>query len=212
LIDERLQFSFFLMIRPVSLPILKPAAHLIPKIPENFPFQGLNDDEMILLEQVKSRLEETFESANIVLNGMERKWLDDRCLIRYLKATKWNVEQALDRLRNTISWRRDYQPDLISPEEVKIEAETGKQILSGFDKEGRPLLYLIPKRENTKEHTRQLRFVVYNLEKAIKLMPIGVEKITIILDYENISMFTAPPLSVTKMFLQIVGDHYPEVL
>ena len=43
-------------------------------------------------------------------------------------------------------------------------------------------------------------------------MPKGVDDVVIIIDYENLSMMTAPPLNVSKTFLQVLGDHYPEVI
>jgi hypothetical protein len=59
--------------------------------------------------------------------------------------------------------RRDYKPDLIPAEDVKPEAETGKILLNGFDNEGRPILYLRPGRENTKEGPRQIRHLVFHM-------------------------------------------------
>jgi hypothetical protein len=199
------------MLQVPSLPILTIPPHLVPKVPENFPYHDVPEEKVELVTQLRDRLESAFSQVEIVLTEKERKWLDERCLIRFLRATKWNVEQAVDRLVNTVVWRRDYQPDRIDPADVEPEAVTGKEILSGFDKSGRPIFYLIPKRENTKEYERQIKFVVYNLEKAIKLMPTGVESICVVLDYENISMFNAPPTGVTKMFLQVFSEYYPEV-
>lgn len=59
--------------------------------------------------------------------------------------------------------RRDYKPDLIPADEVKPEAETGKLLLNGFDNEGRPILYLRPGKENTKESPRQIRHLVFHM-------------------------------------------------
>jgi hypothetical protein len=199
------------MLKAPSLPILTIPPHLVPKIPENYPFHDVPQDKVELVAQLKDQLEGAFAQIEMVLEEKERKWMDERCLIRFLRATKWNVGQAVDRLVNTMVWRRDYKPDRIDPDEVEPEAVTGKEIISGFDKVGRPIFYLIPKRENTKEYERQIKYVVYNLEKAIKLMPTGVESICLVLDYENISMFNAPPMGVTKMFLQVFSEHYPEV-
>lgn len=43
-----------------------------------------------------------------------------------MRAAKWNFEDAKKRIKGTLEWRREYKPDLIPPDEVKIEAETGK--------------------------------------------------------------------------------------
>lgn len=43
-----------------------------------------------------------------------------------MRAAKWEFEDAKKRLLNTLQWRRDYKPDIIPPEDVRIESETGK--------------------------------------------------------------------------------------
>jgi len=47
-----------------------------------------------------------------------------------MRAAKGNIDEAKKRLKATMEWRRDFKPDLIPPEEVKIESVTGK--MSGF--------------------------------------------------------------------------------
>lgn len=68
-----------------------------------------------------------------------------------MRAAKWKLEDGKKRLKGTLEWRRQFKPDLISPEEVrhsativlklcltdvaqvKIEAETGKMfVISPF--------------------------------------------------------------------------------
>ncbi|KAI9351287.1 CRAL-TRIO domain-containing protein [Obelidium mucronatum] len=134
------------------------------------------------------------------------------CVHRFLRATKWDSTSAITRLQDTLKWRKEYRPDLITPEEVEPEAITGKQFISGFDKKGHPMIYLVPRLENTKTYDRQIRYSVYVLEKAVKLMPEGVERMDVIIDYENLNIFTAPPVSVSMRYLSILGAHYPERL
>ncbi|KAJ3073688.1 hypothetical protein HDU98_000895, partial [Podochytrium sp. JEL0797] len=104
-------------------------------------------------------------------------WADAACANRFLRATKFDLAASITRLGATLAWRKEYRPDLITPEEVEPEAVTGKQFLSGFDKKGHPLLFLVPRNENTKTYDRQIRYSVFMLEKAIKLMPASVERV-----------------------------------
>lgn len=41
-------------------------------------------------------------------------------MARYMRAAKWNLEDAKRRLKDTMEWRRDFKPDLIAPDEVRI--------------------------------------------------------------------------------------------
>ena len=52
---------------------------------------------------------------------------------------------------------------------------TGKEVLFGYDKKGRPAFYMIPSRQNTTDPGPQLQFAVWMLERAIDLMGPGVE-------------------------------------
>jgi hypothetical protein len=36
------------------------------------------------------------------------------------------MDDAKKRIKGTMEWRRDFKPDLIKPEDVRIESETGK--------------------------------------------------------------------------------------
>ena len=50
----------------------------------------------------------------------ERRWLTKSDTIpRYMRAAKWDLEDAKKRLKNTVEWRRDFKPDLIPPDEVR---------------------------------------------------------------------------------------------
>lgn len=43
-----------------------------------------------------------------------------------MRATKWNYRDSEKRIKSTMEWRRIFKPDLIKPDDVKIESETGK--------------------------------------------------------------------------------------
>ena len=121
-------------------------------------------------------------------------WDSKPCSQRYLRASKWKSETAINRIENTLNWRRKYglydillNADSVEPEvrcysdtinlssDYGIQAVTGKQITFGFDAKGRPAIYMIPSRQNTDDPVRQIQFVVWMLERAIDLMGPGVE-------------------------------------
>lgn len=57
----------------------------------------------------------------------EVRWLNSPDTTpRYMRAAKWNLADAKKRVKATLEWRREFKPDLIPPNEVKIESETGK--------------------------------------------------------------------------------------
>ncbi|KAJ7744059.1 hypothetical protein DFH07DRAFT_869854 [Mycena maculata] len=139
----------------------------------------------------------------------ERRWLDQSDTHpRYMRATKWQLDDAKKRIRSTLERRHDYKPDLIPPEEVRIESETEKLILNGFDNEGRPILYVHPGRENTQTSAWQIRHLVW--ERAKDLMPPGQGSLAIIVDYKSTTLCTNPSLAVARKVLSILQHHYAD--
>ncbi|THH09331.1 hypothetical protein EW145_g2088 [Phellinidium pouzarii] len=143
----------------------------------------------------------------------EKRWLEKADTVpRYMRAAKWKLDDGKKRLQTTLEWRREYKPDLIPPDEVKIESETGKIILNGFDKDGRPVIYMRPGLENTSQSPRQLRHLVWCLERAKDFQPPGVESIAIVVDYKSTTLRTNPSISIARKVLHILQAHYPETL
>lgn len=146
------------------------------------------------------------------LSDDERLWLTRECLLRYLRATKWNLTQAIQRLRSTMIWRREYGTDHFTADYISDENETGKQVLLGFDNEGRPCLYLLPQNQNTKETPKRVEHLVYMLERTIDIHPPGQESIALLIDFRNTGAGGTPSLGIAKQVLDILQNHYPERL
>lgn len=143
----------------------------------------------------------------------ENAWAaEDDLYCRYMRAAKGDMRNAKKRIVETLSWRREFHPDIIPPDEVRGEALTGKHILSGFDRNGRPILYLRPGRENTKSSPVQIRYLVWSLERAIDLMPPGQRSMTIVVDFHGAGLSTMPSLGTARHVANILQNHYVERL
>ncbi|KAI3625516.1 hypothetical protein CBS9595_000877 [Malassezia furfur] len=143
----------------------------------------------------------------------EEAWLQDNNVYkRYLRATRGDLRSSKRRIIDTLQWRREFKPEIIPPDEVAPEATTGKHVLNAFDRQGRPILYLRPGRENTKTSPRQIRYLVWSLERGINLMPPGQETLTIVVDFHGASLSTTPSLSTARHVAHILQNHYVERL
>ena len=69
-----------------------------------------------------------------------------------------------------------------------------------------------PRNENSKDSDRQIKHVVFNLERGIRLMPPQVEKVSIVVDFKGSSITSNPSASTCKKFIDILANHYPERL
>ncbi|KAF8510786.1 CRAL-TRIO domain-containing protein [Gautieria morchelliformis] len=148
---------------------------------------------------------------NGVLHEQEKFWLSNECFIRYLKASKWELHTAIQRLEETLKWRREFGVyDNITAELVEPEAVTGKEIIFGYDVIGRPALYLLPSRQNTNEQTRQIQFTVWMLERCVDLMEPGVGNLALLINFADRAK--NPSLGTARKVLNILQSHYPERL
>jgi len=169
-------------------------------------------------EEKRTKLLETFSDSSYKIPGIdngelmeeERFWLSNECLLRYLRALKWDLKGAIQRLEDTLKWRRDFGMYSITPETVEPEAVTGKEIIFGYDVMGRPALYLIPSRQNTSESDRQVQFTFWALERCIDLMEPNVENITLLINFGDRAK--NPSMAQSRKVLNILQSHYPERL
>ncbi|GAC99654.1 cytosolic factor [Pseudozyma hubeiensis SY62] len=137
--------------------------------------------------------------------------LSRESMIRYLRATKWDVASAKKRLTDTIAWRREYGVDSLKAEDLEPEAMTGKETILGYDNKGRPLHYMHPSRNTTEETPRQMQFAVWILERAIDLMPPGVEMLALLINFGG-KKRNPTSISNAKLMLYILQNHYVERL
>ncbi|KAA8652662.1 hypothetical protein EYZ11_001023 [Aspergillus tanneri] len=142
----------------------------------------------------------------------ERMFLTRECLLRYLRATKWNAPEAVARLQRTLTWRREYGVEMLTPEHISIENETGKQVILGYDIHGRPCLYLLPSNQNTEKSDRQIQHLVFMLERVVDLMGPDQETLALIVNYNDTKSGQNASVGQAKQTLNFLQNHYPERL
>ncbi|KAH6913445.1 CRAL-TRIO domain-containing protein [Coprinopsis sp. MPI-PUGE-AT-0042] len=145
------------------------------------------------------------------LSEKEKFWLSRDCLLRYLRASKWNTHVAAQKLESTLKWRREYGLyDSLTASSIEHEAVTGKHVLFGYDVEGRPALYAFPSRQNTDGVEGHLKFTFWMAERGIDLMGPGVESLHILLNFADRS--SKPAYTEATTLIHILQEHYPERL
>ncbi|KAJ3236228.1 hypothetical protein HDU81_011080 [Chytriomyces hyalinus] len=193
---------------PRTTPILR-ITHPVPsQIPPLTPeqtecIQSLMDKVPSLIESLEATAS---ESATL------QTWATRDVARGYLQATHWNLETAAAKLKASLQWRNEFKPSEIPAEEVEPEAVCGKGFVHGFSKDGQPVFYGCGRLDETKTWDRNLRFCVFLVEKAIRLMPEGIEKVTIVLDNEGLGLWNSPPVSFMLQLVSITEKHYPERL
>ncbi|KAF5349826.1 hypothetical protein D9757_008372 [Collybiopsis confluens] len=77
---------------------------------------------------------------------------------------------------------------------------------NGFDNDGRPIIYMRPRRQNTETSPRQLWHLVF-VRRAKDLMPPGQESLVIIVDYKTTALRINPPISAAnkQFYVETLG-------
>lgn len=146
------------------------------------------------------------------LSDDEKMFFTRECLLRYLRATKWKVSDALKRLQGTLTWRREYGADTFTADYISPENETGKQVVMGWDNDGRPCLYLSPGKQNTKMSDRQIHHLSFMLDRTLDMLPPGQETTCLIINFKGAASGTIPSVGQAKAVLNILQNHNPERL
>lgn len=132
----------------------------------------------------------------------------DALLLRFLRARKWDVHNALVMLIATMHWRADemHVDDdiMLNGEEAAFKRKDsdkdsadfltqlrmGKSVIHGVDKEGRPVVTVRVRLHKGGEQTERSleRYTVYTIETTRMLLRGNVDTATIIFDMTGFSM------------------------
>lgn len=100
----------------------------------------LSPEQVDLLKQFRESIPTIWTEE---LTGIEKLFLSDATLCRYLRAREWNLSKAQKMLVDSLKWRREYKPWAITNEDIDVELNNnGKMYISGFDVHDRPILIM----------------------------------------------------------------------
>ncbi|KAL8739244.1 MAG: hypothetical protein Q9181_000135 [Wetmoreana brouardii] len=168
--------------------------------------------------------------------GMVKHDHPDGLLLRFLRARKWDVHNALVMLIATMNWRMKdmhVDEDIVKKGEgqavvdssssnaaVKKEARDflaqlrlGKSFLHGTDKAGRPMCFVRVRlhRQGEQSETSLERYTVYTIETARLLLAPHVDTAAIVFDMTGFSMANMD-YSPVKFMIKCFEANYPESL
>ena len=135
-------------------------------------------------------------------------------LQRILRARKFDAKESLELASQILTWRIKERPDLMrASEELEKECCTGKARLGAeFDRHGRPILILDSSVENTSDPRKQVRHVLYQMERVARRMESSsnedVEKQCVFVHLKNFSIWNCPSMSNSKQTVAILSKFF----
>ncbi|KAJ9124703.1 hypothetical protein QFC24_003070 [Naganishia onofrii] len=139
----------------------------------------------------------------------ERFWLTRQCIDRYLDATKGDVPQAIQRLKDTLIWRRSFGiNELFDEPDVEEEAARGKHFYCGHDVTGHPVHYVVSSNVESKGADQQIRHAIWFAEIAPVFFKPGQGSLTLLVDFYNPTSTRKPSLTTARQ-LNLISLHIP---
>jgi hypothetical protein len=200
---------------PLKEPLAHPLETCKPEPPPELTPEMLRKyDEVLAAVSAWTEVPATsgYFAAKEPLTDDDRLFLTRECLLRYLRASKWDAPTAQKRLLATLTWRREYGLLGFTHEYIAPENETGKQVILGYDNEARPALYLNPSRQNTERSDRQLQHLFYNMERVIELMGPGQESLALLVNFMDTRKGQGASIGQARQTMSVLQNHYPERL
>ncbi|KAI9822903.1 MAG: hypothetical protein M1832_002928 [Thelocarpon impressellum] len=201
------------------------------------PLASTAEDKYDQTKDFKSALaSQTPEELRTAVWNMAKHDNPDALLLRFLRARKWVVADALVMLIATMHWRAKemHLDDDIMPggegaairatqgadEKAKkdgvdflAQMRTGKSYMHGVDNEGRPICYIKASLHRKGEQSDESleRFTVYGIETARFLMAPPVDTACLIFDLTGFSMANMD-YAPLKFMIKCFEANYPESL
>lgn len=204
-------------LNPVKTPFIQPAlSSTAPPSRVLTPDQENKYTSLLAIAQSWTTLPTTSADSSKILKtpltDAEHMWLTRECLLRYLRASKWNLAHAATRLEATLLWRREYGIKDHTADYISSENETGKQVILGYDNDCRPCLYLNPQHQNTERSEKQIHHLIFMLERCIDLMPPGTETLAMLVNFKETRKGQGASVGQGRQVISILQNHYPERL
>jgi hypothetical protein len=161
----------------------------------------------------------------------------DAIVLRYLRARKWDVQNAMVMLVSTIHWTLGVDPykSIVAKGEGDAQlqahpnntdakarkagqefldiAEAGKSFIHGHDVAGRPVVYIRVRlhRSGQQEDATMERFTIYTIETTRLFLTPSIDTATIVFDMQDFSLANMDYAPV-KFMIKCFEANYPESL
>ncbi|GFR44643.1 hypothetical protein Agub_g5932 [Astrephomene gubernaculifera] len=137
---------------------------------------------------------------------------DEATLKWYLRDRYFDVNEAEQKLRGMLKWRRSFQPQATTPEQIAAEAASGKAYVhSQPDRFGRPAIVIRTRLHVTGQYpiVDSKRFAAYLIDTAISRIPPGGEQIVGIFDLRGFQFQQNADFAFAAFMIEAFFEYYP---
>jgi hypothetical protein len=141
----------------------------------------------------------------------------DVMLLRWLRARKWNVDDAFAMFYEGLKWRIRFRVrNLLTEGEAGIKREImvkGESYFWGLDRHNRLVIYLTARLHNRNAQTLEeiCKYNVYQIEIGRRLFQPGAETVLLVFDLKDAPL-SSLDFGSMQFMIQCLQSHYPESL
>jgi hypothetical protein len=139
----------------------------------------------------------------------------DTSVLRFYRGRKRDEENAYKALVRHYNWRVEHDVDNIEERKVEYETEllSGKCVVEGYDKEGRPAVFVYARKHSKYERdVNQIKnLIIYTMETILKRARQDEQRIIICFDLTGFTL-ACMDYEIIKMLIHILEFNYPETL
>eukprot|EP00029_Vermamoeba_vermiformis_P000439 TRINITY_DN10504_c0_g1_i1.p1 TRINITY_DN10504_c0_g1~~TRINITY_DN10504_c0_g1_i1.p1 ORF type:complete len:257 (-),score=41.50 TRINITY_DN10504_c0_g1_i1:24-794(-) len=145
---------------------------------------------------------------------LEKKYLEDNALARYIRATSSELNKSKKMVLATFEWRKEQKVDIMSCKDCEHHFKHAKNYHNGVDKLGRPITVMRCKLDKNEDVSGKLKIMLYQVERAIRIMRDGVEQTVWLVDCSSFPSYMMNPAHIKMTFklIDALSNHYPERL
>ncbi|KAG9322845.1 hypothetical protein KVV02_008788 [Mortierella alpina] len=147
----------------------------------------------------------------------------DLILLKFIRARKWNLDDAMKMFLNALKWRIVERLDeLIELSDVELEAKypkfieqmkVGKGYLRGADPLDRPMSVVNARLHHKADQPPETihKFTLYTMECGRMVLPPSAETVIVVFDLSNFGLDNMD-WGFVRLFVQCFESYYPETL
>eukprot|EP01088_Endostelium_zonatum_P015679 TRINITY_DN3962_c0_g1_i1.p1 TRINITY_DN3962_c0_g1~~TRINITY_DN3962_c0_g1_i1.p1 ORF type:complete len:588 (+),score=138.92 TRINITY_DN3962_c0_g1_i1:51-1814(+) len=170
---------------------------------QQFPPLQLPEEQMIKISELKQEIGEQ-RMANEGFTEVDCK--------RFLTARQWRVEDAKLMVENYWQWKREFQPDTVTKDEVIEEVRKGKIHFYGLNKEGRPTVIIYAgKHQKGGDISLMVKFAIYVINSATAYMKYPIHTFDCVVDLKGTGV-SSVDISFVKEAAAVFQNYFPERL
>ncbi|GIL66802.1 hypothetical protein Vafri_20305 [Volvox africanus] len=137
---------------------------------------------------------------------------DEATLKWYLRDRYFDVDEAEQKLRSMLGWRKTFQPQSTTPQMVAAELASGKAYVHKYtDRYGRPPIVVRTRLHVTGQFplSDSKRLAAYLIDTAISQMPPGGEQIVGIFDLRGFQFVQNADFQLAAFLVEAFFEYYP---